>query len=91
MVPNSYIASRCRQELLNVGLSTKILPEAYTWHFAGTWTHMPELVAAHGGNLSTSFLQSESILNRAVSIPVGVNMAEDAPLRLRQAIEKAIK
>lgn len=91
MVPNSCIASRCRQELLNVGLSTKILPEAYTWHFAGTWTHMPELVASHGGNLSISFPQSESILNRAVSIPVGVNMAEDAPLRLRQAIERAIK
>jgi 8-amino-3,8-dideoxy-alpha-D-manno-octulosonate transaminase len=90
IVPNSLIASRCRQELLNVGLSTKILPEAFTWHFAGTWTHMPELVMAHGGNLNTEFLQSKSILTRAVSIPIGVNMAEDAPLLLRQAIEKAI-
>jgi 8-amino-3,8-dideoxy-alpha-D-manno-octulosonate transaminase len=91
LVPNTLIASRCRQQLLEVGLATKILPEAFTWHFAGTWNHMPELVAAHGGNLHDSFPQSHSIISRAVSLPVGVNMAEDTPLRARQAIEKAIK
>jgi 8-amino-3,8-dideoxy-alpha-D-manno-octulosonate transaminase len=85
------VALQCRQELLAVGLATKILPEAYTWHFAGTWTHMPELVATHGGNLQTAFLQSHSILSRAVSLPVGVNMADDVPKRARQAIEKSMK
>ncbi|MCF8176901.1 MAG: DegT/DnrJ/EryC1/StrS family aminotransferase [Sulfuritalea sp.] len=91
LATDSSAALRCRQELLAAGLATKILPEAYTWHFAGTWKHMPELVAAHGGNLDKAFPQSHAILSRAVSLPVGVNMAEDVPSRARRAIEKATK
>lgn len=91
LVPDNSAALRCREELLAAGLATKILPEAYTWHFAGTWKHMPELVAAHGGNLDTAFPQSNAILSRAVSLPVGVKLAEDVPSRARRAIEKAMK
>ena len=90
LVKDNETARRCRNELLSVGLSTKILPEAYTWHFAGTWKHMPELVASHGGDLSTSFRASAEILARAVSIPVGVRMNSDSPGKLREAIVKAI-
>jgi 8-amino-3,8-dideoxy-alpha-D-manno-octulosonate transaminase len=91
LAPDSAAALRCRQELLAAGLATKILPEAYTWHFAGTWKHMPELVAAHGGNLDTAFPQSHAILSRAVSLPVGVRMADDVPHRARSAIDKAMQ
>jgi 8-amino-3,8-dideoxy-alpha-D-manno-octulosonate transaminase len=91
LVPDNPVARRCREELLAAGLATKILPEAYTWHFAGTWKHMPELVAAHGGNLDAAFPQSNAILSRAVSLPVGVRLVEDVPSRARRAIEKAIK
>lgn len=91
LVADSSVALRCRNELLGAGLATKILPEAYTWHFAGTWNHMPELVAAHDGNLQSAFPQSHAILSRAVSLPVGVNVAEDIPNRARRAIEKAMK
>jgi 8-amino-3,8-dideoxy-alpha-D-manno-octulosonate transaminase len=90
-VESNSVAQRCREELLKVGLATKILPEAYTWHFAGTWAHMPELVMAHEGSLETSFPQSQAILSRAVSIPVGVNLRDDAPTRLRHAIQMALK
>lgn len=91
LAPDNSAALRCRHELLAAGLATKILPEAYTWHFAGTWNHMPELVAAHGGNLDTAFPQSHAILSRAVSLPVGVKLAKDIPSRARRAIEKAVK
>ena len=91
LASDSSAALRCRHELLAAGLATKILPEAYTWHFAGTWNHMPELVAAHGGNLDTAFPQSHAILSRAVSLPVGVKLAEDVPSRARHAIERAMK
>jgi 8-amino-3,8-dideoxy-alpha-D-manno-octulosonate transaminase len=90
LVRDNLTALHCRQELLTAGLSTKILPEAYTWHFAGAWKHMPELVAAHGGNLANAFPQSHAILSRAVSIPVGVNMDLDLPSHFRYAIEKAL-
>lgn len=83
-------AIRCRSELLEEGLATKILPEAITWHFAGTWTHMPELVAAHGGDLSGALLKTGDILSRAVSLPVGVNLFEDAPRRARSALQRAL-
>ncbi|MFM7526049.1 MAG: DegT/DnrJ/EryC1/StrS family aminotransferase, partial [Actinomycetota bacterium] len=43
-VPSAHIARDVRTKLVANGLSTKILPEAVTWHFAGTWSHMPELV-----------------------------------------------
>ncbi|MFM8775288.1 MAG: DegT/DnrJ/EryC1/StrS family aminotransferase, partial [Actinomycetota bacterium] len=57
-VESGSTAKKCREALVEEGLSTKILPEAVTWHFAGTWTHMPELVARHGGDLSTQFQDS---------------------------------
>lgn len=90
LVRDNATARRCRDELLQVGLATKILPEAYSWHFAGTWNHMPELVNAHGGNLLNAFLCSHKILSRAVSLPIGVKMAEDAPDKARTAISNAL-
>jgi 8-amino-3,8-dideoxy-alpha-D-manno-octulosonate transaminase len=90
-VESNSVAQRCREELLKVGLATKILPEAYTWHFAGTWLHMPELVTAHKGSLESDFPNSRAILSRAVSIPVGVNLPDNAPVQLRQAIQMALK
>lgn len=88
---DSITAKRCREELLNVGLTTKILPEAYSWHFAGTWTHMPELVAAHGGDLVGAFSKSHSILSRAVSLPIGVKLPENAPINVRTALLRALE
>lgn len=90
LVRDNEMARRCREELLNVGLATKILPEAYSWHFAGTWHHMPELVDAHGGDLPKAFAASHEILSRAVSLPVGVKMGEDAPRKARAALIKAL-
>lgn len=90
LVAQNEVALRCRQELLNVGLTTKILPEAYSWHFAGTWRHMSELMLAHNGNLQTAFPKSHGILSRAVSIPVGVKMSVDMPERLKFALQKAL-
>lgn len=81
---------RCRAALQARGVSTKILPEATTWHFAGTWTHMPELIAAHGGDLGGAFPRSRRLLERAVSLPVMVNMAEALPQTIRAALSEAL-
>ena len=89
-VENSSKALSCRNELLKENISTKILPEATTWHFAGYWNHMPELISKHK-NLSKSFLKSKAILECAVSIPILVNMPDDVPKKIRKAITCAIK
>ena len=90
LVASQQLALRCREQLLEQGLTTKILPEAYTWHFAGCWDHMPELLISHDGNLSQAFPKSQEILSRAVSIPVGVRMAANVAGRVRDALMKAL-
>ena len=89
-VADNATALKCRGALLAEGLSTKILPEAVTWHFAGTWTHMPELVARHGGDLGKAFGPSRARLERAVSLPVVVKMDETVPARLHTALSKVL-
>lgn len=90
-VKDNATARQCRDALLAEGLSTKILPEAVTWHFAGTWTHMPELVTRHGGDLTKVFTDSRARLERAVSLPVVVKMDETVPARLNKALAKVLK
>jgi len=90
-VANSGLARNCRAELLRDGLATKILPEAYSWHFAGAWSHMPQLVAAHGEDLQKAFSRSHSILSRAVALPIGVNSSEEVPAKVRAALVRAMK
>ena len=90
LVSDNNIAIKCRNELINLGLSTKILPEAYTWHFAGSWDHMPPLVKAHSGDLQSSFKQSHAILSRAVALPVCVKINDEHPILVRKALVKAL-
>jgi len=83
-------AREVRAQLVGKGLSTKILPEAVTWHFAGTWTHMPELVASHG-ELSRAFPKTAERLGRCVSLPITVKMDESTPAKMRAAIEAVVQ
>lgn len=83
--PSTVQAREVRARLVAAGLSTKILPEAVTWHFAGTWSHMPELVARHG-NLQEAFPRTAERLSRCVSLPITVKMDEAVPARVRAAI-----
>lgn len=89
-VRDNPTALRCRAALLGKGISTKILPEATTWHFAATWVHMPELVAAHGGALDTAFPVSSALLLRSVSLPVTVKMREAMPEEVRAALSEVL-
>ncbi len=89
-VRDRHLARACREALLKAGLGTKILPEAFTWHFAGTWTHMPSLVSAHGGDLTKAFPQSWALLGRAVSLPIALRMADDVPARVRAALQTVL-
>jgi len=83
-------AGAIRRELLQGGLGTKILPEAVSWHFAGTWSHMPELVAQEGGNLRGAWPRSAALLERAVALPVSVHMASDIPGRVADSVGRVL-
>ena len=87
---SANVAREIRSRLVATGLSTKILPEAVTWHFAGTWSHMPELVTRHG-ELTSAFPATAERLSRCVSLPVTVKMDESIPARVRAAIESVVQ
>ncbi|MBH09258.1 MAG: aminotransferase [Candidatus Marinimicrobia bacterium] len=89
-VDSNKIAIACRNSLLKVGIGTKILPEAITWHFAGTWDHIPELMLRNGSNLSMQFSKSADILSRSVSIPINVKMDKDFPELIRNSLKKVL-
>jgi len=90
-VDSNQTARRCRDALLKAGLGTKILPEAITWHFAGTWNHMPELVNRNGKDLTDAFPISLELLNRSVSLPIAINMVDNFPKKIRDALISVIK
>jgi 8-amino-3,8-dideoxy-alpha-D-manno-octulosonate transaminase len=90
-VDTNETAQRCRNALLDVGLGTKILPEAITWHFAGTWNHMMELVDRNGEELAKAFPKSLELLNRSVSLPIAINMVEDFEIKIREALASGLQ
>lgn len=83
-------ARACRTELLKRGVGTKILPEAITWHYAGSWTHMPELVNRYR-NLGDAFPQSSDILAKAVALPIVAKMQSDIPQKIHDALRNVLR
>jgi 8-amino-3,8-dideoxy-alpha-D-manno-octulosonate transaminase len=90
-VDNNRTARKCRDALLKATLGTKILPEAITWHFAGTWDHMPELVNRNGIDLINAFPVSLKLLNRSVSLPITINMVDNFPTKIRETLMSVLK
>ena len=87
-VKNQKLAIACRRSLLKRGISTKILPEAYTWHFAGKWSHIKEL---NQNKLSKSLKMSEEKLKTAVSIPISLKISKSKILKIKKSLEEALK
>lgn len=56
--------------LAKKGLSTKNVPDAINWHFAGTWDHM--LKSFYKRPLLEEFKKSREILERTVALPIWV-------------------
>ena len=89
-VDSNSVAKKCRDSLLKIGISTKILPEAYTWHFAGTWNHMKELSDSHNNDLINDLKKSHEILSRSVAIPINVKMDAGMENEIFKAISTVI-
>jgi len=90
IVKNKEVALKCRKELLKQGVSTKILPEAYSWHFAKTWDHIPELWDKKK-NLKKNLNISKKILERCVSIPIFIKQKKIFSKKIRMAFMKIEK
>ena len=65
------------------------MPEAVTWHFAGHWDHMQQLVERHGGDLRSTFKISEEILSKCVSLPVSVHFDPEIGRKVKKILSFA--
>lgn len=81
-------AAFLRHCLSGFGWATKILPEAISWHFAGSWNHIKELKDRHGAVTFESWPQSSDILSRALAITVPGKLAEGQLSGLENALDQ---
>lgn len=88
-VPTSEIAVKCKIALNENQVSTKILPEAISWHFAGEWSHMDELVKSHN-DLSSMFLKSRNLLSRAISLPMMITSDEEIATKVLSSLSTVL-
>jgi len=89
---DSQMALDIRKSLCTQGISTKILPEAISWHFAGMWSHIPELVAGwqRRKNEEKPYQVTLDLLSKSVSMPVNYYMDLDTEQKLHNAIQQVI-
>ena len=79
-----------RKHLLSFNISTKILPEASTWHFARSWNHLFSTDSATGVPIEKAFPKSQEILSTCVSIPNMVFLRENFLNDLDCALKNAV-
>lgn len=73
------------------GLGTKNLPDAFNWHFAGTWDHIfSEIDHYEDGSWKTLWKKSEDLLRRTVALPVNIKMADVQIDKTINAIKEAL-
>jgi 8-amino-3,8-dideoxy-alpha-D-manno-octulosonate transaminase len=72
---------------LKHGYSTKNLPDAIDWHFAGTWKHMKKYII----NRDKTFRPSKNLLQRAIAIPIFVKHTEKEIKKLALTINEILE
>jgi len=76
-------AKKFRKMFFKKGYSTKILPEATSWHFAGQWEHIKELKIK-----KNKLIKSERILSKCISIPIFYKMKKNFPKIIYNILKK---
>ena len=83
---NSNLAKEFRKIFFKKGYSTKILPEALNWHFAGKWTHIKELNL----NKDNSYNVSLNKINKYVSLQIFYKMNNDYPQKIVSTLKEIL-
>jgi len=74
------------------GLGTKNLPDAFNWHFAGTWDHIfSELKQYKDGSWKKLWKNSEDLLRRTVALPINIIMTDNQINKIINAIREVSK
>ena len=73
------------------GYSTKNLPDAINWHFAGTWKHIFAKDGNYKKNWRVKWKKSEDLLRRSISIPIYVKSSKKEINNQSIVINKILK
>lgn len=85
-VKDKSTAFKCRKALLSNGISTKILPEAYSWHFAATWEHITEMYE-DWEKFIDDLNPSKEIIEKAVSLPIKIYYKKESIKKIHKSIK----
>lgn len=84
-------AKRIAKTFQELGIGTKNIPSAITWHFVGTWNHIfPEYNKQYQGDLMRIWEKSYQILGRAISLPIMLKMGNEQIDKIVDIIVKTI-
>jgi len=76
--------------LMERGIGTKILPEAFEWHFAGSWGHLlPDYERYRERNLDDLWPATRALLERSICLNIPVLLDEEKATQLVQGITAA--
>ena len=74
------------------GFTTKNLPDAINWHFAGTWDHIFSNYDSYKNkNLESVWMKSTELLRRSIAIPVFYEMTDTEITRIINGIHASLK
>lgn len=79
-------AGEISSALSEKGFSTKILPGAVDWHFAGRWSHMSGMLKPE----NCGWMRTGGLLNRALALPISVRMEKGFIQKMAEAVNGAL-
>ena len=89
---NSETAIGLSKYMEERGLGTKILPEAFDWHYAGAWNHIFNGIDYYNNiDISKQWSHTEQLLRRSICINVPVNISSERCDEIIQIIKKGCK
>jgi dTDP-4-amino-4,6-dideoxygalactose transaminase len=75
---NSDTSTKISKFMEDKGLGTKILPEAFDWHYAGAWEHIfKEIEYYNEVDIHTKWKSTENLLRRSICINIPINITKD--------------
>ena len=85
------IAKYVDEFLSKNGLSTSILPEAFDWHFAGSWNHLlPQYSYFNDIDLNKKFKKSANLLKSSIGIFISLNLDDKKIDKFVSVIKEAL-
>ena len=91
-VSNANKAIQISKFMEERGLGTKILPEAFEWHFAGSWNHIFKDIDYYKHiNIKQQWSATEKLLRKSICINIPVKLSHQRCDEIVKIIKEGCK